>query len=158
MIVEYSDKYCEDVKDLFVELQEYIVALDKEKYNIMGDDYRDKYFEETMTDISKNSGKMYLYVEEEKVLGLVVGVINNEEVLEYDFCAPRRGRVSELIVSSKYRSKGVGHKLLEKIEEYLHSMNCQSILIEVFGYNEGAISFYNKKGYHTRVVEVIKTS
>lgn len=158
MIVEYSDKYCEGVKNLFVELQEYIVALDKEKYNIIGDDYRDKYFEETMNDIGKNSGKMFLYVEDGNVLGLVVGVINNEEILEYDFCVPRRGRVSELIVSSKYRSKGVGCKLLEKIEEYLHSMNCQSILIEVFGYNEGAIDFYNKKGYHTRVIEVIKTN
>ena len=29
-IVEYSDKYLEDVKDLLVELEEYIVSIDKD--------------------------------------------------------------------------------------------------------------------------------
>lgn len=85
MIVEYSLKYIDDVKDLFVELQEYIVSLDKEKYNIISPDYRDKYFNEVLDDISKNSGKMYLYIENDRVLGLVVGCITNDEINDYDF-------------------------------------------------------------------------
>ena len=31
MIIEYEEKYAEEVKDLFVELQEHIVNIDKEK-------------------------------------------------------------------------------------------------------------------------------
>lgn len=34
-IIDYSNQYNEDVKNLLVELQEHIVKLDKEKYNIL---------------------------------------------------------------------------------------------------------------------------
>ena len=44
MIVEYNNQYAEDVKDLLVELQEFIVSIDKEKYNILTAEYREEYF------------------------------------------------------------------------------------------------------------------
>ena len=34
-IIDYSSKYDNDIKDLLVELQEHIVKIDKEKYNIL---------------------------------------------------------------------------------------------------------------------------
>ena len=40
MIIEYNTKYDEQVKDLLVELQQYLSDIDKERYNIVGDDYR----------------------------------------------------------------------------------------------------------------------
>lgn len=43
-IINYSSKYDEDIKDLLVELQEHIVEIDREKYNILTPDYREKYF------------------------------------------------------------------------------------------------------------------
>ncbi len=82
-----------------VELQEHIVSIDKEKYNIITNEYRDMYFKKTMDEIDKCNGKMYLYEDSGMILGLVVGIINNEETHDYDFDAPKRGRVSELIVT-----------------------------------------------------------
>ena len=32
-IIEYEDKYLEDVKDLLVELEEYIVSIDKDAFD-----------------------------------------------------------------------------------------------------------------------------
>ena len=43
MIIEYSSQYDEDVKDLLVELQYYIASIDKEKYNILTENYREEY-------------------------------------------------------------------------------------------------------------------
>ena len=40
-IVEYEKKYKEDVKNLLVELQEYIASIDREGYNILTDEFRD---------------------------------------------------------------------------------------------------------------------
>ena len=40
MIIEYSPNYDEEIKDLLVELQQYLSDIDKERYNIVGDDYR----------------------------------------------------------------------------------------------------------------------
>ena len=89
-IIDYSSKYDNDIKDLLVELQEHIVKIDKEKYNILTDDYRDKYFEKTMDEVNKYEGKILLAVEKEKVIGLIVGLINNEKEKTYDFCAPKK--------------------------------------------------------------------
>ena len=47
MIIEYDSKYDEQIKDLLVQLQQYLADMDKEGYNIVGDGYRDKYFEKT---------------------------------------------------------------------------------------------------------------
>lgn len=157
MIIEYDKKYDEDIKDLLVELQNYIVDMDREKYNIISDEYREKYFEKTIEEVEKNDGKILLFLENNKVVGLIVGIINNEETLEYDFKAPKRGRITELIVSKNIRSKGIGSILLEEMTKYLKDNNCKDILIEVFGYNENAIKFYEKNGYHTRLIDMIKT-
>ena len=71
MIIEYNEKYKEEVKDLLIELQEYIVSIDQEKYNIITKEYRDKYFNKTIEDINKYEGKMYLYKDNNKIIGLI---------------------------------------------------------------------------------------
>ena len=156
MIVEYNEIYDEKIKDLLIELQEHIVDIDKEGYNILTNEYREEYFKKTIEEIKKYEGKMFLYKENNEVLGLVVGLINNEETKEYDFQAPKRGRVSELVVTKKIRSKGIGKQLLDKITEYFKENNCKDILIAVFAYNEDAIRFYEKNNYHTRMIEMTR--
>lgn len=155
-IINYDSKYDEQIKDLLVELQEYVVSIDKYGYNILIDEYREKYFKETMKEVSEKEGKILLSVEDNKVIGLVIGIINNYEENSYEFKAPKRGRITELIVSKKYRIKGCGKLLVSEIENYLKSIGCKAVLIEVFAYNENAKEFYLKKGYETRIIEVIK--
>ena len=41
MIIEYNNKYDEQVKDLLEELQQYLSDIDKERYNIVGESYRE---------------------------------------------------------------------------------------------------------------------
>lgn len=156
MIIDYIEQYEEQVKDLLVELQEYISTIDKEKYNILTDNYREEYFKKTINDVKKYNGKILLYEEQKKIVGLIVGVINNDEISTYDFKAPKRGRITELIVSKGFRKKGCGQKLLEAMENSLVSDGCEDILLGVFGYNENAIKFYEKNGYHTRMIDMSK--
>ena len=156
MIVEYNNQYEEEVKDLFVELQEYIASIDKEKYSIITEDYREKYFKKTIEEVKKCKGKILLYSENQKIVGLIVGLINNEETFEYDFKAPKRGRITELIISKNCMGKGYGKKLLNFMEQYLANNGCKDILIDVFGYNENAIRFYEKNGYHIRTIDMTK--
>lgn len=155
-IINYSNKYNEAIKDLLVELQEYIAEIDKEKYNILTNEYREKYFEKTMNEVNKYEGKIFLAIENEKVIGLIVGLINNEEESTYDFKAPKRGRVTELVVSKKCRSNGIGKQLLDKMEKHFKEVGCKGVLIDVFAYNENAQKFYYKNGYFNRNIEVMK--
>lgn len=123
MIIEYNSQFDEEIKDLLVELQEYLVDIVKEKYNILTENFREKYFKKTMEEIKKYKGKMLLYKESDKIIGLVVGIINNEEISNYDFQAPKRGRITELVVSKNYRLKGYGKILLNAIEKYLKDVD-----------------------------------
>ena len=74
-IIEYEDKYLEDVKDLLVELEEYIIAIDEDELDQLHKEYRDKMAILDLKEVNDNSGK-------------------------------------------HARSKGVGQKLIKKMEEY----------------------------------------
>lgn len=156
MIIEYDSKYDEEIKDLLVQLQQYLADMDIEGYNIVGEGYRDKYFEKTLEEVDKCNGKIFLYKDNEKIVGLIIGIINNDATIRYDFKAPKRGRITELVVDKEYRGKGIGKGLLLKMKEHLKSNGCEKIMIAVFGYNESAIKFYKENGFHIRMLDMIE--
>ena len=156
-IIEYEDKYLEDVKDLLVELEEYIVSIDKDQLDQVHPEYHEKMALVDLDEVNMNNGKCYLAIEDEKAVGLIMGTIPPYDKYDYlDYKCPKRGMITELIVTSKIRSKGVGHALMNKMEEYFKLNNCEYVLVDVFAYNENAINFYDKKGYHTRMHTDIK--
>ena len=151
-IVEYEDKYLEDVKDLLVELEEYIISIDEDKLDRLHSDYRDKMAILDLKEVNENNGKCYLAIENDKVIGLIMGTIIKFDENDYlDYKCPKEGEITELIVSKNIRSKGVGNLLIEKLEEYFKSVGCEYILVDVFAYNKNAIKFYDNKGYHNRM-------
>ena len=156
MIIEYNSEYDEQIKNLLVELQQYLSDIDKEGYNIVGEEYREKYFEKTLQEVSKNNGKILLYKENEKIVGLIIGIVNNEEIDREDFKVPKRGRITELVVTEEYRGRHIGKQLLDNMCNYLKEIGCEKILIAVFGYNIQAIKFYKENGYHMRMMDMIE--
>ena len=110
-----------------------------------------------LDDIYNNDGLCYLAIENNKAIGLIMGTIPTYDEYDYlDYKCPKKGIITELIVTSKIRSKGVGQALMDKMEEYFKFNNCEYVLVDVFAYNENAINFYNKKGYHPRMYTDIK--
>jgi ribosomal protein S18 acetylase RimI-like enzyme len=156
-IIEYNEKYLEDVRDLLVELGEYIVSIDKDNLEILHPDYREKLALLDLDKVKNNHGKCYLAIEDDKAIGLIMGVIPPYDEYDYlDYKCPKRGRVTELVVTKKIRKSGVGKLLMNKMEDYFKSQGCEYVLIDVFAYNENAIGFYNKQGYHHRMHVDIK--
>lgn len=156
-IIEYNANYIKQVKNLLVELQEHIVAIDNWLLNILTSDYREKYFEKTMQNIAKNQGKMFLAVKNDKLLGMICGnVVAWDEYDKIDYTCPKTGDVTELIVSKNVRHGGVGCALLETMENYFKSIGCKYCHIDVFEPNEMAKSFYAKHNYTTRMRSLSK--
>ena len=156
-IIEYNEKYLEDVKDLLVELEEYILSIDKDELDQLHPDYRKKMASLDLKEVKHNNGKCYLAIENNKAIGLIMGCIFPYDKYDYlDYKCPKRGEIIELIVTAKTRSKGIGQALMNKMEEYFKSVGCEYVFIDVFAYNELAINFYNKQGYHTRGLIDIK--
>ena len=156
-IVEYSDKYLEDVRNLLVELEEYIISIDKDELDQLHPEYREKMAILDLEEVREWNGKCYLAIEDDKAIGLIMGIIPGYDEYDYlDYKCPKRGEITELVVSSKVRSKGIGNLLMSEMEKYFKECGCEYVLVDVFGYNDNAIKFYDKHGYHTRMYVDIK--
>lgn len=156
-IIEYEEKYLEDVKDLLVELEEYILTIDEDELDQLHPEYREKMALLDLEEVKENNGKCYIAVENDKAIGLIMGTIIKYEDYDYlDYKCPKSGEITELIVTQKIRSAGVGQALMNKMEDYFKSVGCEYIFVDVFAYNKSGINFYNKQGYHPRMHVGIK--
>lgn len=156
-IIEYEDKYLEDAKDLLVELEEYILSIDKDNLDQLHPEYRDKMAILDLEEVKENCGKCYLAIEDDKAIGLIMGTIAKYDEYDYlDYTCPKEGEITELIVTKKVRSSGIGQTLMNKMEEYFKNIGCEYIKVDVFGYNDNGLNFYKKNGYHTRMEIMMK--
>lgn len=128
-IIEYEDKYLEDVKDLLVELEEYIVSIDKDDLDQVHPEYREKMAILDLKEVKNNNGKCYVAIENDKAIGLIMGYVRSYDEYDYlDYKCPKSGKVSELVIAKNARGKGVGQKLMNKMEEYFKSIGCEYVL------------------------------
>ena len=156
-IIEYEEKYLEDVRDLLTELEEYLVSIDEDELDRVHSEYHEKMALVDLKDVKENDGICYLAIVDNKVVGLIMGTIPPFDKYDYlDYKCPKRGIITELIVTSKIRSKGVGKELMRTLEDYFKSKGCEYALVDVFAYNKLGIGFYDKYGYHPRMHTDIK--
>lgn len=156
-IIDYEEKYLEDVKDLLVELEKYILSIDEDELDQLHPEYREKMAILDLEEVNENDGKCYLAIDDNKVVGLIMGCVRQYDEYDYlDYKCPRCGEVTELVVSKNARGNGIGQKLMDTMEKYFKSIGCEYITIDVFAYNKNAIKFYENNGYHTRGLIDIK--
>lgn len=55
--------------------------------------------------------------------------------------------IDDLIIKENSRGKGIGKKLLIKIEKFSRKKNCHLIYLETTEKHQGAIKFYKKEGF-----------
>ena len=156
-IIEYEEKYLDNVKNLLTELEEYIVSIDQDNLDIVHSDYYEKKAIIDLVEVSNNNGKCFLAIENNAVIGLIMGIIRKYDEYDYlDYKCPKQGIITELIVSKNVRSNGIGQLLIKRMEEYFKNLDCEYILVDIFGYNDNALKFYYKQGFHARMLTTIK--
>lgn len=154
-IIDYNNIYEKEFKNLLMELQKYIVKLDKEEYNKIGKDFIRNYFNTIIENVNKYEGKIFLVRENKKIIGAIVGVINNDTIDTENFKVKKRGRILDFIINKNYQGKGIGKKLLNHMENYFKTVKCEGIILDVFS-NNVAYSFYKKEGYFDRTIQMMK--
>ena len=156
-VIDYDSKYDEQIKDLLVELQNYLIDIDDWHTQVMVPEYRENIFRMDMKQVEKQDGKIYLSIENNIVIGLIIGIVERKDEIDRltNDCA-KTGSVIELIVKNNIRGNGIGKNLLVKMEEYFKSVDCKRINIEVFGPNTKGLNFYEKNDYIIRDIIVSK--
>mgnify|MGYP001038625161 FL=1 len=157
MIIEYNSIYDEQIKDLLVELQNYLIDIDNWHTQILLPEYREEIFKMDMNKVKGQNGKIYLSIENNILIGLIIGVVEEKDEIDKltNDCA-KTGIILELVVKNGVRGQGIGKTLLKKIEEYFKSINCKRINIEVFGPNKKGLNFYERNDYIIRDIIVSK--
>lgn len=93
-VIEYEDKYLEDVRDLLVELEEYIVSIDKDNLDQLHPEYREKMAILDLEEVKNYNGKCYLAIENDKTVGLIMGTIPPYEEYDYlDYKCPKKEKL-----------------------------------------------------------------
>jgi ribosomal protein S18 acetylase RimI-like enzyme len=157
IVEEYTPKYKTDLIKLMDTLMDHLVEIDPLQRLRRQPGYGENYVNRILKEIDSSSGKIFLALENEEVLGAVYG--NIEKQSEEDLLAwipTKTARVQDLVVTKDRRGKGVGTLLLEKIEQYFISQNADVIRLKVMRQNS-AYDFYKKYGYEDRLIDVIKS-
>ena len=102
---------------------------------------------ETLAQDFKCSDSTYLACKTEN--NIVIGFIGLKIVLD-------NADIMNIAVKKEYRNHNIGKILLNKMEEYFRKNNCEYSFIDVFAYNKSGINFYDKNGYHSRMIIDIK--
>lgn len=155
-IIKYTNQHSQ-IEHLLVELQEYLVSIDPEKVQVIDEQYGKKYFQYLLRQIKENHGIIFLAYSDNDAIGLIAGYIEpKDEEDEISNRCPKRGIISDLIVSATSREKGVGGHLMKSIENYFSEQGCEFVAVNAFGPNTTAKNFYDSLGYIPRNIEYYK--
>jgi ribosomal protein S18 acetylase RimI-like enzyme len=98
------------------------------------------------------TGELLVAREDEEVAGFVS--FGMEPGSFADDCD--RGVVSNLYVRPDDRDEGVGRELLSAAETHLAEKGADAVALEAMAGNEGAIRFYERRGYEPHRIELEK--
>ena len=91
-----------------------------------------------------------LFVSEagEKLVGFVHAIIRDTPA--FPIFVPRRYAIVDgIVVKSGFQNHGIGKILMDKMQEWAIARGATSIELNVYEFNETAISFYERLGYQT---------
>ena len=157
-IIPFEERYRTQLEKLFDDFQNFITEnLDTYRWSIHLKDYGEKVVTNNLVEIKKKGGVMLIAINDEKVIGFVMGTIvhqSKEDLLE---AKPMiMGETNELYVDPKYRGKGVGKQLLIGVEEFFRKKKCEFLWLSVASVNVNAYDFYKNNGYVDHDFNMIK--
>ena len=147
--IKYRLGKLEDIEAITVLIQEAIQEM--EKHDIFQWDELYPTAEDFEDDIKREN--LYVAEENEKIIALYV--ISSESDEAYNNAEWKYPRETSLVlhrfcVSPGFQNKGIGKKVLMKIESQIKSMGYDSVRLDVFTKNPYSQKLYRNNGYEVR--------
>lgn len=79
-------------------------------------------------------------------------VLRIKQLPEKFFVSTRKGFIDSIGVDENHRRHGIGQQLIKAAEDYLKQQDIYTMEIEVYMFNNSAMTFYEKMGYETLVL------
>ncbi|MCA9385441.1 GNAT family N-acetyltransferase [Candidatus Dojkabacteria bacterium] len=155
---EYNDTDKESLKQMIEKLHDYVLSVDPIKRLRKMPGYVDHALEKLLKTYEENNGKIYLAVDEEKIIGFAFGFVGDTQSEEnkLQVIPTQLGIIADLYVEEAYRGTGVAELLMDALEKYLKNSGCDSLWVDVFADNTRALSYYKKRGFVEREIGMLK--
>ena len=135
----------EEVKELFYEVHNLHLENRPDIY-IDGNPLPLKYFEELLND---KENLNYVYILDNKVVGVLTADIKTT-MDNYIIKSRRVCFIESLWVKENYQHQGIRRKLYEYLKNEVKSKNIDAIELNVWGFNQDAIRFYESLGMNIK--------
>ncbi|OGN29302.1 MAG: hypothetical protein A3A33_03745 [Candidatus Yanofskybacteria bacterium RIFCSPLOWO2_01_FULL_49_25] len=149
-IDEYVSSDMQELQNLIAELHDAMMVFEPE-IMMPGDVARKEYIPYLIEQTKEKNGKICFAKQKGKAIGLMAVRTekDSDEAVQYAW-------VSDLVVISKERSKGIGAKLLAYADVYAQSNGLSYLKIGVLAVNKGARKLYFKTGFRNYADILIK--
>ncbi len=98
--------------------------------------------------IADENAGLFVAETDGKLVGFVHAIVRDTPA--FPVFVPRRYAVVDgIVVKSEFQNRGTGRILMDKMQEWAITKGAASIELNVYEFNETAISFYEKLGYQT---------
>ena len=151
LIRDFDEKaHLAGVRACLIELQDFERSLDPRMPS--GAEIVDGFIPHMLDRCTKCDGRVLVAELNEEVAGFatILAKVKSEEIEDGDI---EYGLVSDLIVASVYRKRGIGRKLLEAAESYAKSNGVRWLRIGVLAENHSADSLYDSMGFKRLYIE-----
>ena len=140
-------------------LQDHVANLDPlHRIRRLKDFDVDTYVTRSFEQVKKYDGAVFIAEDQAKMIGCVIGVVHKDDPeTDIERYPSINGKILELIVLPEYRGQRVGNELMQRMEQYFASKNCDVITVECFAPNKDAYKFYEKLNYTDRDHTLIKS-
>lgn len=145
MIRKMVEKDYEELNNLVQQVHE-LHYLNRPDIYINEDPLPLEYFNEMLND---DTAFNYVYEEDNKICGLLMATKKSNHVLPI---LKQRTTyfIEDIVVDKNSRRKGIGKKLYNFLKEKANKENVDAIELNVWGFNESAIKFYESLGMSVR--------
>ncbi|UCC17529.1 MAG: GNAT family N-acetyltransferase [Dehalococcoidales bacterium] len=105
--------------------------------------------EEYFTDLIRDKNSiLFVAIYQEHLAGLIT--VNVREYPNVPIMIPRTyPYIGDIVVAEKYRRKGIGQMLMNRVQSWAKEKGIFQLELNVWAFNERAISFFEKSGYTT---------
>lgn len=161
IIRDYAQSDYQEFVELMNGFNDYIVSVDTKKIvrSFSSRNEAEAYTSQTIQDAKEKNGFIYVAEENNRLVGFVMGIIdkNDKDMLYKLSHIPfYDGWVGEFYIIPEFRGTGLGKQLMDKACEYFESKKCKYCRLLVMKDNANAIKVYEKMGFETRDLELVK--
>ena len=138
------------IEELYTELEQDAVFYQPEHFVLSPIGSRSQQLE---TILNSDSQIMLVAEDDEKVIGFAHVVLSKAKAFS---CLKPQSNIylQDLVVTSSYRSKGIGTKLLEAAKAYGRENKVDFFRTQVFPMNKAGLRFYERNGFKQTMITI----